>query len=200
MSVDKTKQGLLFPGDAAHKQALQAAGAEHFVKIDGKTRTWRDAVRLVRPGDTIYIWVMVNAPTKRGQDELPPSAQPREFMREIMARGGLLIEVFSGRTSAKKADAEGIIRDAVTALKSKGRKRMPAGYRSKGRHAVAWTDEQLLQAKRAWFSPMYATNEIAEAHMPSVEIGGKVVKFRAVRAWRMWGVSGRPFPTKRSKQ
>lgn len=197
MNIDKSKQAFLFPGDASHKSALAAAGAQHFTRIDGKRHTWRDAVKLVRSGDTVFVWVLVNVPTKRGGDELNPSGQPREFIRQIEDRGGVLIEVYTGRRSDKKADKSGMIADAVAALKTKGRKRMPAGYRKKGRRAVAWTDEQLEQAKRAWFSRDYETNEIAERHMPAAEVDGKMVEFGSTRARRLWGPNGRPWPAKR---
>lgn len=200
MNADKSKKAILFPGDASHKAALAAAGAQHFKKVDGAKITWRDVVRTVRPGDVLFIWVLVNVPTRRGGDELPPSGQPREFIREIEARGGVLVEVYTGRTTAKKQDKEAMIRDAVGALKSKGRKRMPSGYRKKGRRAVAWTDEQLEQAKRAWFSRDYETNEIAERHMPTVEVEGKPVPFGSTRARRMWGPNGRPWPSRRGRK
>lgn len=200
MNVDKSKHALLFPGDSSHKARLAAAGAQHFKKVDGKAATWRSAARAVRPGDTVFIWVLVNVPTKRGEDELPPSAQPREFIREVEMRGGVVVEVYTGRTTAKKADREAMIRDAVASLKTKGRSKLPPGFKKRGRRAVAWTDEQLEEAKRAWFSRDYETNEIAERHMPSVEIDGTVIEFGSTRARRLWGPNGRPWPSKRRKR
>jgi hypothetical protein len=200
MTVDKSKHALLFPGDASHKSRLAAAGALHFKKIDGKSATWRSAARAVRPGDTVFIWVLVNVPTKRGQDELQPSAQPREFIREVEARGGVVVEVYTGRTTSKKSDREAMIRDAVTSLKSKGRSKLPPGFKKRGRRAVAWTDEQLDEAKRAWFSRDYETNEIAERHMPTTEVEGEQVPFGSTRARRMWGPNGRPWPSRRSRR
>jgi hypothetical protein len=199
MTVDKSKIGFLFPGDAKHKAALAAAGAQHFITIDGKRTTWRNAVRIPRPGDTVFFWVLVKVPTKPGGDELTPSGQPREFLREIEARKAVGIEVYSGRSAAKKAEKEAMIRDAVRALKSKGRERMPPGYRKRGRRTVEWTGKQLEQAKTAWFSQDYATNEIAERHMPSVEVNGEIVPFGSTRARRLWGPNGRPWPAKRRK-
>jgi hypothetical protein len=199
MKVENPKVAFLFPGDSGAKHALTAAGAQRFTKVDGKGTTWRDAVRLIRGGETVFIWVLVHVPTQRGKDELPPSAQPREFIREVERRGGVVFEVYSGRSSAKKADKEGMIRDAVAALKSKGRSRKPPGFKIKGRRAVPWSDMQLEQAKTAWFSRDYATNEIAERHMPNVEINGEIVPFGSARARRLWGPNGRPWPAKRRK-
>lgn len=194
MAVDKSQQAFVFPGDGSAGEAeLRAAGAQHITRIDGKARTWRDAVRLVRAGDTVRVWALVKVPTRRGQDRLPPVAQVSDFVREVEARGGVLIEVYTGRTSAKKADKSAMIEAAEAALKSKGRTRLPGGFRKAGRRPMPISDAQREQARKAWFSKDYATNEIAVRHMPE--------GWTARRAWREFGVSGRPWPSKkRSKR
>lgn len=192
MLVDKSKQGWIFDGDAGAEAAIRAAGAQHITVVGGRRATWRDAVRLVRPGDTIWIWVLVHVPTRRGQDELPPVAQVREFVREVEGRGGVLIEVYSGRRSDRKSDKSGMIADAVRALKSAGRRLMPPGYRKPGRRPLAATDEETEQARRAWFSRDYATNAAAERHMPP--------GWSHWRARREFGVSGRPWPPERDRK
>lgn len=191
MVADKSHQGWIFPGDGRDAEAqLRAAGAQHITTIGGK-RTWRDAVRLVRRGDVIRIIVLVRLPTRRGHDELPPVAQVREIIREIEDRGGLLIEVYTGRRSDKKSDKSGMIADAIRSLKTQGRRLMPPGHRKPGRPKTATSEADTEAARRAWHSRDYATNAVAVRHMPS--------GWTESLARRRFGVSGRPWPKRARK-
>lgn len=179
--MDKSQQAFLFPGDTAREEAaLRADGAQHCTRIDGKHHTWRDAVRLVRPGDVVRIWVLVRTATRRGADELPPVAQAREFVREVMTRGGTLKEVYSGRSTSNCAEKAAIIRDAVAAHKGKGRSQMPAGFRRAGRRTSEFTPEQWATAERVWCDTgTYPSWTFAASHLPQ--------GFTAARAFRKWG-------------
>lgn len=201
MRVDKTKMGLTFSSKRASRDAQEAlirADGGQDIKAVGNAgcETWREAVRVVRPGDEVRVMALVLVPTERGDDNLPPSGQPAEFILEVHQRGGSVIECRTGRNSRDAADRRAMIGDAVRSLRSGGRK-LPKSGKPAGRPVVAWTDAQMAQAKRAWFSKDYATNEVAERHMPSVEIDGETVPFTTTRARRLWGPSGRPWPTKR---
>lgn len=185
MTVDKTKPAWITPDTEPHVDALVAAGAGHPIRIGTRAApTWRDAVKRVRPGDQVHIWALVLIPTRRGVDfELPPVAQPREIIREIEARGGVLIEVYTGRTSAKTRDKSGMIADAVTALKGGGRKKLPAGHRAAGRRPREWTKAEMQHAERVWRDVVkYPTWGFAQMHLPD--------GFTAARALRLWGPRG----------
>lgn len=183
MALDKSKAAWLYPGDAARKAEFRAAGAEHFIEIGGKHETWRDAVKLVRPGDTVFIWVLVRIPTGRGRDELPPVAQVREVIREIHDRGGVLIEVYTRRRSSKDADKSAMIRDAQRSLKTAGRRLMPPGHASPGRREKVFTADDWAEAEKVWRDVKhYPSWAFVEQHLPD--------GFTTARAFRKWGARG----------
>lgn len=194
MGVDKSHMGLIFnsPRATAGRQeaALRAAGASWIVKVgkNGIAQSWRDPARQVRPGYTVYVYALVLVPTKRGEDELPPSGQIGDFVAEVHSRGGCIVEPYTGRNSCDPKQRRAMIKDAINGLRSSG-KPLPEMGRAPGRPAVEWTDEQLLQAREAWFSKDYATNAAAAKHMPK--------GFGARRAWLLFGKSGRPHKRKR---
>lgn len=183
MKVDKSKAAWLYPGDDKRLPEFRAAGAQHFIEIGGKYETWRDAVRQVREGDTVFIWVLVKVPTRRGQDELPPVAQVREVIREIEARGGLLIEVYTGRRSSKAADKSAMIADAQRSLKTAGRRLMPPGLAAPGRRKVKFSAADMAQAEKVWRDvKKYPSWKFVKEHLPQ--------GFTTARAFRTWGARG----------
>lgn len=188
--------GIVLPGSPKRdfqEMELRVAGAQHIIDLPGKGKhSWRDAVKLCRPGDTYYVYALVLVPTPRGEDALPPTAQVIDFVSEVHERKGVIIEVYTGRRSDDPKQKRAMIGDAVASLKSGGRGKMPAGFRVPGRKAVKWTEEQLQRAHDAWFSRDYATNEAAERHMPP--------GFSVTRARRLWGPSGRPWPSRRKRK
>lgn len=183
MTVDNSKTGWLYPGDDKRRPEFRAAGASHFIEIGGKVTTWRDAVRKVRPGDNVFVWVLVRVPTRRGQDELPPVAQVREVIREIEARGGVLIEVYTGRKSSKAADKSAMIADAQRSLKTAGRRLMPPGLAAPGRRKVKFSDADLALAEEIWTNvTKYPSWSFVQQHLPE--------GFTTARAFRTWGARG----------
>lgn len=194
MVVDRTQIGLTFPYKRQSREAqeayLRAAGAQHIRHVD-KTWTRHDAVKTVRPGDTVYIVALVMVATERGKDDLPPGGQPAEFLLEVHERGGTVIEVWTGRNSRDAKGRKAMVADAVRVLRGGGRK-LPASGRKAGRPAKMFTPEALTHNQRCWFSKMYATNDVAQRHM----LDGMTAR----EAWKLWGVSGRPFPSKRGRK
>jgi hypothetical protein len=83
-----------------------------------------------------------------------------------------------------------MIREAVSSLRKSG-KPLPEMGRGRGRPKMEWSDDQLMQAKEAWFSRDYSTNIAAAKGMPK--------GFGARRAWLLWGPSGRPFPKRKRR-
>lgn len=185
MTVDKTKTGWLYPGDDKRRPEFRAAGASHFIEIGGKHETWRDAVRQVREGDTVFIWVLVRVPTGRGKDELPPVAQVREVIREIHDRGGVLIEVYTGRRSSKAAEKSAMIADAQRSLKTAGRRLMPPGHAAPGRRRIKFSEADLALAEEIWTNvAKYPSWKFVQDHLPE--------GFSTARAFRTWGARGSP--------
>lgn len=183
MKVDKSKAAWLYPGDDKRRPEFRAAGAQHFIEIGGKHETWRDAVRQVREGDTVFVWVLVRVPTGRGQDELPPVAQVREVIREIEDRGGVLIEVYTGRRSSKAAEKSAMIADAQRSLKTAGRRLMPPGHASPGRRERKFTPEEWALAETIWRDVRkFPSWEFVQQHLPE--------GFTTARAFRKWGARG----------
>lgn len=195
MRVDKTKIGMTFNSQRASRAVqeahIRADGGQDIKHVGGPgCPTWRDAVRSVRPGDEVRVYALVLVPTERGSDDLPPSGQPAEFILEVHQRGGSVIEVKTGRNSRDAKDRRAMIADAVRSLRSGGRK-LPASGLPAGRPAKKYSAKALEHNERVWTSRDYATNETAERHM--------LEGMTATQAWRMWGKSGRPWPTRRQK-
>ena len=191
--MDKSQIGMICKTDRATREvqdtALRRAGAQHIVEI-GKTipKSWRDVANIVRDGDTVYVYGLAMVPTRRGEDELSPSAQVREFLIEIHDRGGTVVEVSTGRNSRNRSQRQAMTKDAVKALR-RGNRSAPTG-RGRGRPKDEFTAEQIAEAKKVWFSRDYATNVIAAKYLPK--------GFNSKRAWTLWGASGRPY--KKSKR
>jgi hypothetical protein len=183
MTADKSKKAWMYPGDEKRLPEFRAAGAQHFIEIGGKNETWRDAVRQVREGDTVFIWVLVRVPTRKGKDELPPVAQVREVIREIEARKGVLIEVYTGRKSSKAADKSDMIADAQRSLKTAGRRLMPPGLAPPGRRKRKFSDADLALAEEIWTNvTKYPSWSFVQQHLPE--------GFTTARAFRAWGARG----------
>ncbi len=192
--MDKSQIGMVCksPSIRAETQeaALRKAGAEWIVSLGRVTpKSWRDVVNAVRESDTVYIYGLALVPTKRGEDELKPTDQVREFLIEVHERGGQVVEVSTGRNSRKPAERRGMTADAVKGLKRGNRS--PKTGKSRGRPKTEFTAEQIAAAKAVWFSRDYATNVIAAKYLPA--------KFNAKRAWDLWGPSGRPYKKRKSR-
>lgn len=192
--LDKSRIGLIFKTPRASREvqdsALREAGASWIVEIGQIARTWRMAVTAVREGDLVFIYALSLVPTKRGQDELSPSAQVADFLVEVHERGGIVVEVMTGRKSNDRSARRKMIAEAHKALR-RGSRALPAIGRKRGRPKLVWTDDQLDTAKRVWLSRDYTTNAAAAKHLPK--------GFTAKRAWELFGPSGRPF-TKRKRR
>jgi hypothetical protein len=168
MQVDKTKIGLTFPDKRQSRvtqdSILRAAGAQHIRAVGKECSTWREAVKGVRPGDVVYIVALVQVATERGDDKLPPSGQPAEFILEVHERGGSVIETWTGRHSRNQKDRREMVADAVRSLRSGGRKLPPTG-KPAGRPQNQYSPAALEHNKKCWFSRSYATNAVAVEHM-----------------------------------
>jgi len=65
--------------------------------------------------------------TERGDDKLPPSGQPAEFILEVHERGASVIETWTGRNSRNQKERREMVAEAVRSLRGGGRKLPPSG-------------------------------------------------------------------------
>lgn len=193
-TVDKSRIGLIFKSPRAKRDAqetaLRKAGAEWIVEVGGVPRTWRDAIRVVRPGDIVYVLAMSMVPTKRGDDDLPPSAQVADFFVEVHERGGHVVEAYTGRISKDRKQRRAMTAEAVKTVRQ-GTRRLPNTGRPRGRPKKEWSAAEIEKARAVWFSADYATNVIAVKHLPK--------GMTARQAWNLFGASGRPYQKRKRK-
>jgi hypothetical protein len=193
--LDKSKIGMVCLSPRAVREtqitALKAAGAQWIVELGRVTpSSWRDIAKIVRPDDVVFIYALALVPTKRGEDDLPPSAQVSEFVMEVHERGGTVVEALTGRNSKDRKQRREMIGDALKAIRRGSRQ--PPTTRKRGRPRKEFTAEQMAKAKAAWQSPDYVTNEAAARHFPQ--------GFTARRAWELWGPSGRLGKVKKKRK
>lgn len=193
--LDKSLIGLVLRSQrvkSAHQiSTLRDAGAEWIVEIGKDCPNWRTAVRAVRDDDTVYIYALSFLPTKRGGDKLSPTAQVADFLLEVHERGGVVVEVHTGRKSNNRKDRQGMIDDAHKALK-RGTRALPSTGRERGRPKNEWTKEQVDKAKKVWFCRDYVTNTAAARHLPK--------GMTARHCWNLFGASGRPYKQKHKQK
>ena len=191
--MDKSKIGMICQSASITREtqdtALRRAGAEWVVTLGRVVpKSWRDVANIVRDGDTVYIYGLALVPTRKGDDELKPTDQVREFLIEVHERGGTVVEVSTGRSSRKPAERKAMTADAVKGLKRGNRS--PKTGKPRGRPKKDWTLEQVAAAKVVWFSRDYVSNVAAANHLPK--------GMKAKHAWLLFGASGRPY--KKSKR
>lgn len=168
--MDKSHLGLILSSPRASRELqdtrLRAAGAARIVEIGVLPKTWREALAAVRDGDTVYVYALSFLPTKRGQDELMPSAQVADFLMEVHERGATVVEVVTGRNSRDRKQRRGMIGDAVKELK-RGTRRPPSTGKEAGRPKTEWPSEKVhQQAISIWNSPHYVSRKAATENMP----------------------------------
>lgn len=192
--LDKSRLGLIFKSPRASRDvqeaALRKAGAEWIVEVGKAPATWREAVRAVRAGDVVFIYALSMVPTKRGDDDLTPSAQVVDFLSEVHERGGHVVEVYTGRNSKDKAQRAAMKAEGVKAVRA-GTRKLPKSGRSRGRPKNEYPADTLTKAREVWFSRDYATNVIAAKYLPK--------GITAKKAWELFGQSGRPYKKQRKR-
>lgn len=195
MGVDKSKRGLTFAhpriSRAEQERLLKQAGAEWINHVGIKPATWEAVPQAIRAGDTVFIYAGPMVPARSKAMKIPLPAQWASFMTEVHARGGTIVEVATGRTTADVKQQRAINADTLKFLRMSG-KRLPGASRKAGRPPRVFTEAEVLKAKEAWFSKDYATNETAERHMPD--------GFTVTMARRKWGPSGRPWKRKSARR
>lgn len=112
------------------------------------------------------------------------------FVDEVRERGGEVLEMGSGRSTAKTAERRAMLSDAFEAVT---RGRMPSMTNQRGRPKRKWADAERKVFEAVWHSHKYAENDDA-AEAASKELGYEVT---AYQIWSVLGPSGRPWKPKR---
>lgn len=99
----------------------------------------------------------------------------------IEAAGAVIVETDTGRTSAKRAERDAMIREAIDEL---SRSRVEA--RQIGRPAIVWTGEQTTIMRLHWFSRKHATDKAAQS---AIHADGVPASMQQIR--KVCGKSGR---------
>lgn len=138
-------------------------------------------IRSVRKGEAVaVVRLHVLAPPK-----LKTADRPRlalwDAIKRIEAKGAHIIEVESGRSTANRSERDDMIADAIEALTHSGRS--PRRRDGAGRPPKAFTDEQIKQARSAWFDLRHRTNKAAIAASPK--------GWSMTRSYKTFGPSGR---------
>ena len=188
MDVDKTRPGLVFKRSTMTQKQQRAllaeAGARHIHTVNGPWRELFRGVRVIRAGDTVYFVHLSAVPTERGGDELTPTLQSYEFLHEIERAKAVGIEVYTGRTTAKRRDFRAMVADANKVLTQGGPRRPPAGYAKRGAPNKTPPEDVFAKWIAIWKSDDYTTNDAALKAM------GK--PFVPSTAHKLFGPSGRP--------
>lgn len=195
MSKRTRKIGICRPWKPGHPEArqlaaLRAAGADQVLTIPDECATWRDAVRLVRKGDAVLIeWLQLIAEPKSARVR-HPAMDMRDALEAIEARGGVLLEVGTGRRSDDAKQRAAMIADAARSLGAGGRSLSSEQARingaqagtKRGRPKASFTEAEIEAARKVWESRKVATWEDAAALLPK--------GFTVYRAAKMFGPRG----------
>ncbi len=126
MSKRNRKIAIVRPWKPGHPEARQLAavrewGADVVLTIPDECSTWRDAMRLVRKDDVTGIeWLQLLAEPKSAKVR-HPAMDMRDAIEAIEERGGVLVEIGTGRSTADKAQRAAMITDAARSLGAGGR-------------------------------------------------------------------------------
>lgn len=106
---------------ARQRRAVEAAGATVVYSIPDECATWRDAVRLVRRGDTVLVELIQLLPEPKSRAVTHPAMDGRDAIEEIERRGGTIAETATGRTTGDAKQRRALIADMAKSVGAGGR-------------------------------------------------------------------------------
>lgn len=177
MSKRTRKIGIVRPWKGSHPEARQAAaltkwGAEVvFTLGTAEAPTWREAVRLVRPGDVVGLEWLQLLPEPRGPKNRHPAMDGRDAIEEVERRGGSIVEIGSKRTTADPKQRRQLIEDMARSVGAGGRSLSSEQARAngekagskRGRRPAVFDDAKKKQARAIWESRRVLTWKDAAA-------------------------------------
>lgn len=173
------------------EEALRADGATVVLIIPHECATWREAVRLVRKNDRVAVTLIQLLPEPKSARVRHPAMDGRDAIEEIERRGGVLVEVTTGRTTADAKQRRALIDDMARSVGAGGRSLSSAQARAngakagdrRGRPAATFTPEQIADARKVWESRHVKRWQDAAKLLPD--------GFTVYRARKMFGPRGR---------
>jgi len=152
------------------------------VYVEGEgPETLDELVRALRKGETVaVVRLHVLAPPKLRTADRPRRAL-WDAIKRIEEKGAHIFELDSGRRTSITAERDELIADAIEALTHAGRS--PRRRDGAGRPPRAFTDEQIEQARTAWFDSRHRTNRDAITASPR--------GWSMTRSYKTFGPSGR---------
>ncbi len=176
MSKRTRKIGIVRPWKGSHPEkrqadALEKWGAEvAFTLGTAEAPTWREVVRLVRPGDVVGIEWLQLLPEPRGPKNRHPAMDGRDAIEEVERRGGSIVEIGSTRTTADPKQRRQLIEDMARSVGAGGRSLSSEQARvngakagsKRGRPKATFADTVTAKAENIWHSRKVATWADAE--------------------------------------
>lgn len=172
------------------RKAIEKAGAEVVYSIPDECATWRDAVRLVRRGDTVLVELIQLLPEPKSRAVTHPAMDGRDAIEEIERRGGCVVETATNRSTSDQKQRRELISDMAKSVGAGGRSLSSEQARAngalagskRGRPKTEFTPEQIAAAKTVWESRKITSwGEAAEMLPPG---------FSVYRARKMFGPRG----------
>lgn len=143
---------------------MRAAGATVLYIIPDECRTWREAVRYVRHGDTVLIQWLQLLPEPKSAKVRFPAMDGRDAIEEIEKRGATLVEVGTGRSIADPKQRAALIADMAKSVGAGGRSLSSAQARAngakalrRGRRKAEFPPGTAEKAEQIWHSRKVAT-------------------------------------------
>ena len=158
---------------ASQRELVARAGARTTFIIGGYQLP--DIVRTARPGRLFaiqWLFLVANPHSKTAAKR----GEVIEFVDEVRERGGEVLEVGSGRTTAASPERQAMLKDAMRAVAGN---RQPGHRQTPGRPRREFTEAEWAQARELWMSRAIGSYADFEASAPA--------GFRWMRAWRTWG-------------
>lgn len=204
MSKRTRKIGIVRPWKGSHPEARQAAalakwGAEVVLTIGtAEAPTWREVVRLVRPGDVVGIEWLQLLPEPRGPKNRHPAMDGRDAIEEVERRGGSIVEIGSTRSTADPKQRRQLIEDMARSVGAGGRSLSSEQARAngakagskRGRPKATFADTVTAKAENIWYSRKVATWDAAEKLL-------EPLGYTTARAYKEFGPRGGSQKSKR---
>lgn len=171
------------------EKALREQGAAVvFVADEHRDLTREQFLKALRKGDTLVIWRLFLLAEPRQKTRDNPRQDLWSVLADLRKRNVTVLEAATGRVSADQAQRDAMLAEAIEMLTYGGRGHSVTAKingSKGGRPSAQFTDQQIKDAKAAWFCVKIEKNEDAVKQFPE--------GFSAARAYKMFGPSGRPF-------
>lgn len=203
MAPDKSKIGIVHqrasraPSLKEQRASVKAAGAEYVYEITPDTAS--QLFSAVRPGDTVYVYLLALLAPPRTRDGKSPALHMIETTDAIVCkRKALLVETMTGRRSDNPQAYKAARATAHATLNRGGRDMTSHAARAMGKHpkrgrkAADFSDDQKKEARAIWYNLFdYPTTKTASAALAKI-VDHRGNKFTLDRAYKIGPRSAKP--------